>query len=224
MNGLTGILCAVDAELSPLLNNLSDVSEIMRGSLKFLRGKIESSEVVLVRTGMGKVNAAIAAQSMIDGFCPDRILISGVGGSLDKKLSLFDLVVCDRCMHHDLPESVVTGDYPYMESPWFHTDRSLFNAILERNSAIRAGIMVTGEKFIDTEGRTELVERFAQEGLLSVDMETAAVAQACRASAVPFCAVRAISDTEEECGFDIFLQNVAKAAEVSAAAIIELLA
>ena len=81
MSGVTGILCAVAQEIRPFLDNIRLVSTIEKGSLKFLRGFLGEAEIVLVRSGMGKVNAACAAQCMIDSFSIDRIIISGVGGS-----------------------------------------------------------------------------------------------------------------------------------------------
>ena len=83
--------------------------------------------------------------------------------------------------------------------------------------------MVTGEIFIDCQGREALTGRFAAEGLLAADMETAAVAQACLANSVPFCAIRAISDTEQECGLDAFWLNVAKASVLAYEATAKLL-
>ncbi|MGE4353246.1 MAG: 5'-methylthioadenosine/S-adenosylhomocysteine nucleosidase [Oscillospiraceae bacterium] len=223
MSGLTGILCAVEQEIHPFLDSIQTTSTTEKGALEFIHGFLDESEVVLVRSGMGKVNAACAAQSMIDHFPIDRLIISGVGGSLDKNLRLFDLIVCDRCTHHDLPMDIITGDYPRMDTPWFYSDRSLFSAVIAANEHIRPGIMVTGEKFIDCEGRAELTSRFSAEGLLAADMETAAVAQACFANSVPFCAVRAISDTEEACGLDVFWQNVAKASVLAHNAVVTLL-
>ena len=87
----------------------------------------------------------------------------------------------------------------------------------------RPRVYLTGEAFIDNEGRASLSERFGAEGLISADMETAAVAQVCRAAGVPFCCVRAISDTEEERGFDVFLKNVAEASVIAAAAVADML-
>lgn len=220
---LTGILCAVEAEAQPIIEKLVLRETVEKSSLSFLLGTLSGKEVVLVRSGMGKVNAAVAGQCMIDSFPIERLIISGVGGSLCQELRLFDVTVCEKCTHHDLPMDSITADYPKMEGSWFYTDKPLFELVCEENPGIKPASYLTGEKFIDNEGRTELVQRYGEQGAISADMETAAVAQACLASGIPFCCVRAVSDTEEERGFEVFWQNVTEASRLAADAVIKLI-
>ena len=220
---LTAIQCAVEAEAAPLLGRMTDREETGRCSLRFVRGRINGHDCVVVRSGMGKVNAAAAAQCVIDTFSPARLIVSGVGGSLCRELRLFDLTLCEKTTHHDLPMAAVRADYPKMDSDWFVPDAALAAACRRARPEIKGGVYLTGEAFIDNEGRASLSERFGAEGLISADMETAAVAQVCRAAGVPFCCVRAISDTVEERGFDAFLKNVAEASVIAAAAVADML-
>ena len=220
---MIAILCAVEAEAAPILEQLQVTETIKINSLTFLRGQLQGQEVCFVRSGMGKVNAAVAAQGLIDLFAPQAFLISGVGGSLCPALRLMDLTVGQKCTHHDLPMDVIRADYPKMHSDWFEADPRLLDLALRTNPGMVPAAYLTGEAFIDREGRESLVERFGSQGNITCDMETAAVAQACRAAGVPFCCIRAISDTEEERGLEVFWQNVAKASAIAAAAVLKLL-
>ena len=219
---MIAILCAVEAEAAPILKELRVSEKIEKNSLRFLHGTLRGREVCFVRSGMGKVNAALGAQGLIDLFSPAALLISGVGGSLCPQLRLMDLTVGVKCTHHDLPMDVIRADYPKMDDQWFTADRDLVGLTERCAPGIIPAVYLTGEAFIDKEGRESLVHRFASEGAISCDMETAAAAQACRAAGVPFCCIRAISDTEEECGLDVFWQNVEKASVRAAGAVMNM--
>ncbi len=212
---MIGIICAVEQEFTPFLENSTVISQRKIAGLNFMCVSLENTELVMVRSGMGKVNASIAAQCMIENFQVSTIIVSGVNGSIDKNLKLFDLTVCKKCTHHDLPMDIIIRDYPKIESPWFYTDSKLLEIATKADEKIKQIVMLTGEKFIDVDGREELISRFSNEGLLAVDMETAAVAQTALANDVSFLCIRSISDTEEEAGLDVFWQNVAKASYVS---------
>ncbi len=208
---MIGIICAVKEEITPFLENLEIETITKIAGLTFMCASVGDKTVVLVRSGMGKVNAAIAAQCMLDNFAVSKLIMCGVNGSIDKNLNLFDVTVCEKCTHHDLPMEIIIKDYPKMEDIWFKNDVDLVKIALECDANLNKTVMLTGEKFIDTDGRKELIDRFEGEGLLAVDMETAAVAQVALANKVPFLCIRAVSDTEEESGLDIFWQNVGKA-------------
>lgn len=220
---MIAILCAVEAEAAPILENLSVQETIEKNSLTFLRGELRGKQVCFVRSGMGKVNAAVAAQGLIDLFAPRAFLISGVAGSLCPQLRLMNLTVGAKCTHHDLPMAVIRADYPKMDSDWFYADEALLDLAKEVSPGIVPAAYLTGEAFIDQEGRESLVSRFGAEGAITCDMETAAAAQACRAANVPFCCVRAISDTEEDCGLEVFWQNVARASVIAAGAVMDMI-
>ncbi|MGI6029581.1 MAG: 5'-methylthioadenosine/S-adenosylhomocysteine nucleosidase [Candidatus Heteroscillospira sp.] len=219
---MTGIFCAVEAEAAPILARLEVSETIEKNSLRFLRGKLRGREVCFVRGGMGKVNAAAAVQGMLDLFQPEALIISGVGGSLCPELRLMDLTLGVKCTHHDLPMAVIRADYPKMDSDWFYSDEKLARLAREVRPSLMDAVYLTGEAFIDSEGRESLVSRFGAEGKIACDMETAAVFQVCRAAKVPACCVRAISDTEEDCGLDVFWQNVAKASVLAADAVMDM--
>jgi len=165
-----------------------------------------------------KVNAAIASQILIDTYHVDCIINAGVAGGMDRGLEIFDTVISTEAAHHDVDAGILTDFHPWMESVFFKADRELLE--LSRKAAEKLGHdhrivwgrMVTGEAFIADEGRRQINERFAP---LTVDMETAAIAQVCHANSVPFIAVRCITDTEDHSGVEHFEENCRKAATIA---------
>ena len=224
-----GILCACEEELAPFLPELEGCTVTTRGKWQVYGGLFRGVETAAVVSGMCKVNAAAAAQLLITGFGADAVINSGTAGAMRGDLEVFDTVISAETLHHDVDPSVLTDHMPRYDSAVFPADARLL--ALSREAALRApgvrqvfwGRMATGERFIDTEGRQAINERFAP---LCVDMETAAIAQVCCAFGVPYLSVRTITDTPSERGSDNFLKNLPEAAAISkdvTAAVFELL-
>ena len=154
------------------------------------------------------VNAAIGAALLINIFSADRIVLSGVAGALAEGLRIGDTVMVTDTLYHDLDAGLLTGYHPSPIEPVFQCDPELIG--LAKALPMHFGRTVTGDSFIEDEGRAELIERFHP---LTCDMETAAAAHMCRTLGVPFNAVRAVSDTREESGLGSFEKNVAYASE-----------
>lgn len=213
-----GIICAGDGELAPFLPLLGDCRITEKAMLKFYASNINGTDIVALFSGVCKVNAAIAAQILIDEYHVDCIINAGVAGGMDRSLEIFDTVICTEAAHHDVSAGILTEFHPWMESVFFKADAKLLKLSrkavekLEHDYKIVWGRMVTGEAFIADEGRQEINENFAP---LTVDMETAAIAQVCHANRLPFIAIRSVTDTEDHSGSEFFEINCAKAAEIA---------
>ena len=121
-----GILCASDEELAPFLPCIEGDAVVERAKLRFHCGRIGGADVVSVFSGVCKVNAAIAAQTLIDACGVDALVVSGVAGGLDAAARPFDLVIARETAYHDVAEDILTEYHPWMESIWFQSDAALF--------------------------------------------------------------------------------------------------
>lgn len=214
----TGILCAGDDELAPFLPRIEGGKITEKAMLHFYEGKIGGADIVTLYSGVCKVNAAIAAQILIDSFGVSAVINAGTAGAIDEKLHIFDTVVATDCCYHDVAKDILTDFHPWMKSVFFESSPYLLEkaklAVKKSGlSGVFFGRMVTGEAFITDEGRERIIRDFAP---LSVDMETAAVAHVCYVNRIPFLSVRCITDTAAHSGVGSFEQNSAKASEIAA--------
>lgn len=213
-----GIICAGDTEVEPFIPCIEECKISEKAMLRFYEGKIEGVEVVVLYSGVCKVNAAIATQILIDTYKASVIINAGTAGGMNKQLQLFDTVISTEIAYHDVDEGILTEFHPWMESIYFKADKELLELTKRVTSGekfeqkIYWGRMITGETFIEEEKRDEINTRFDP---LCVDMETASIAHVCYVNGIPFIAIRSITDTEEHCGVDVFEENCEKASILS---------
>lgn len=215
-----GIICAGDEELAPFLPALDTCRITEKAMLKFYEGQIHGVSAAALFSGVCKVNAALAAQILIDEFGVDLIINSGTAGGIRPGLKLFDTVISTETCYHDVAPDILTEFHPWMPSVFFEADPELLR--LSRTAAGKCtlegrvywGRMVTGESFISDAGRQEIIDRFDP---LTVDMETAAIAHVCYVNAIPFLAIRTVTDTAEHCGSAFFEENCKKASGIAEA-------
>ena len=157
--------------------------------LKFYEGKIGGVDVVVLFSGVGKVNAAIAAELLIEVYGVDAVINAGCAGGMDSRLHIFDTVISTEIAYHDVAEDILTEFHPWMESIYFQADSRLLELSREAISKLKMkdkvfwGRMVTGEAFIVDEDRQRIMDIYAP---LTVDMETAAIAHVCYVNHIPF--------------------------------------
>ena len=222
-----GIICAGDEEVAPFLPIIDRCQISEKAMLKFYEGQINGVDIVTLFSGVCKVNAAVAAQILIDTYGADIIINAGVAGGMDEKLDIFDTVISTEVAYHDVAPDILTEFHPWMETACFKADSRLLQ--LSRQAVSRLdlagnvywGRMVTGEAFIADEGRQTIKEQFAP---LSVDMETASIAHVCYVNNVPFIAVRSITDTATHSGVGHFEENCPKASAIAKDITVALLA
>lgn len=221
-----GIICAGDRELAPFLPHIQDLKVSKRALLTFHEGTINDVSIVALFCGVCKTNAAIGTQILIDDYKVDLIINPGTAGGINELLEIFDTVVSTEVAHHDVHEDILTGFHPWMPSIFFKADEILLQAakrVQEKNHdkyGIYFGRMVTGEKFIDDIGRKEIIDKFNP---LTVDMETASIAQVCYVNGIPFISIRCLTDTARHSGADNFDANCVKASTISKEIVLELL-
>ncbi len=209
-----GILCATWGETVPFVERMEVRDEVCRGPRSFFEGTFGGCEVVVACAGVGKVNAAMATQQMIDAYPIWALINAGAAGAAASALELFDIVVSTACRHHDVPDFVLCDSYPYYRAQEFPSDGVLLAAARAASDdwgrPFVFGRTATGECFVDDSNRDAIV---AVCGPLAVDMETAAMAQVCDANALPFVALRCITDTPALSGFDSYAQHADEASQ-----------
>ena len=194
-----GIIGAMDIEVTQLCEQLTDEEVSQKAGLEFHAGKLASVEVVVVRSGIGKVNAALCTQALIDLYAPAFIVNTGIGGSLDSGITIGDIVVSSDLVQHDVDVTDLgyqLGEIPGRDSLDFPADERCVSAALDaaRDLGFKAtsGRIVSGDQFISSEdAKKRLTSSFSG---LCCEMEGAAIAQVATANAIPFVVIRTISD------------------------------
>ena len=120
-----GILCAGDDELIPFLSLLDPYRITEKAMLKFYEGNFNGVQAVALYSGVCKVNAAIAAQFLIDTYRADAVINAGTAGGMDPSLKIFDTAVSTAVAYHDVADDILTDFHPWLESIWFPADPAL---------------------------------------------------------------------------------------------------
>lgn len=218
---MLGLICAMEVEAARLKGAMShNVAERISG-IEYVRGSLYGQDVAVAVCGVGKVFAAICAQTMILRYQPEAIINTGVAGSLSGKLSIGDIVVADKVVQHDMDTSPL-GDPPggisginmvYLPCSE-HIVRSMQQSIRETvGLRCKTGVIASGDQFIcDAEKKRHINQTF---GAIACEMEGAAIGQVCYVNHVDFCVLRAISDSADETSHMDFTEFVAVASENS---------
>ena len=213
-----GIIGAMDEEIALLLNTMTEKEEMTVAGCLFVTGNLEDKQVVLLKSGIGKVNAAMAATIMHERFSPTHIINTGSAGGFAGDLEVGDLVISSEVVHHDV--DVTAFNYAYGQvpgmPPTYKADEQLVSLAEETVSGmdinLRRGLIATGDSFMEDPERVEFVrEKFPH--MLASEMEAAAIAQVCHHYGVPFVIIRALSDIagkKSSVSFDQFLDKAAK--------------
>lgn len=195
--GKIGIIVAMDVEFESVYTLLENKTEKKAGGFVFVEGRLGDKDVVLSKSGIGKVCAAVGVSEMIRGFSPDCIINTGIAGGIDASLRVMDIVVGENMVYHD----VWCGDgneYGQVQGfpAVFPADERLLRIALSIQSDVRilGGLVCTGDKFITNREMLDEIKTAFPQGL-AVDMESCAMAQVCYIYGVPFLSFRIISDT-----------------------------
>lgn len=209
-----GIIGAMEEEVNQLKERMQVTAVEKRASMEFVTGTLEGKQVVVVRSGIGKVNAGICTQILADIYGVDGVINTGVAGALYPDLNIGDIVVSTDTLQHDVDATgfgYEMGVIPRMETSVFPADENLMEiaeqVCREVNPDIQvfAGRVVSGDQFIsDHEKKEWLTNTF---GGYCTEMEGAAIAQAAWLNHIPFLIIRAISDKADqsaEMDYDVF--------------------
>ena len=198
---MIGIIGAMEDEVAQLKKNMEIEETTEVASLSFCRGKLSGREIVVVRSGIGKVNAAICTQILVDQFHVDVIINTGIAGSLDAEIDIGDIVISTDAVEHDMDASIFgdpIGQIPQMDTFSFPADESLVKLAKEVNEKANPdvhtwnGRVVSGDQFVSSgEKKEQLIRVFDAK---CTEMEGAAIAHAAYLNKISCVIIRAISD------------------------------
>lgn len=200
-----GIIGAMEEEVAALKGMMTDVVTEEIASMEFAKGKLSNKSVVVVRCGIGKVNAAICTQILAVLYKVDVVINTGVAGSLRNEIDIADIVLSKDALQHDVDATGFgydLGVIPRMEQSVFQADTDLIKKaelICQEelpSVGVHVGRVVSGDQFIsDLHKKEWLVQNFKG---YCTEMEGAAIAQAAYLNHIPFLIIRAISDKADQ--------------------------
>lgn len=195
-----GIIGAMSEEVQGFKKRLSNLDEERIGNLVFYTGVMHGKDIVLLETGIGKVNAAIGATLMIEAFDVEEIIFTGVAGGINEDLDLGDVVISRDLIQHDFDTSAFgdkLGVIPRMDNSVFRADDELIELAVNAGKKLNGkkvivGRILSGDQFIASpEKITFLKKEFNGD---CAEMEGAAVGHVCQIFDIPFVVVRTMSD------------------------------
>lgn len=200
-----GIIGAMEEEVA-LLKEKMQVEQVMqRASMEFCQGSLKGKQVIVVRSGIGKVNAGICTQILADVFQVDAIINTGIAGSLQAEINIGDMVISTDALQHDMDArefGYEQGQIPRMETLSFSADAGLIQAAraacekVNPEIGVFTGRVVTGDQFIASRQVKDEIKSWSQG--LCTEMEGGAIAQAAYLNQIPFVILRAISDKADD--------------------------
>ncbi|MBQ7134068.1 MAG: 5'-methylthioadenosine/adenosylhomocysteine nucleosidase [Ruminococcus sp.] len=224
---MIGIICALSIEVEGIAKLLDNKKEETFAKMKYIYGTVNGKEVVMTECGIGKVNAAMSTQIMIDKFSPDVIINSGIAGSISRELKIGDIVISKDCVQHDFdgtqmgdPKGLIQyNDETRIDIPVsLDIAQKLYDACKDlENTNVMLGRIATGDIFVAEKAmRSAIASEFSA---LACEMEGGSVAQVCYRNAVPCAILRCISDDFDENQFMDFMEFRTLAADKSISAI-----
>ena len=203
--GTIGIIGAMEVEVKELKEQMQITRQLTKAGMEFCEGILEGQDVVVVRSGVGKVNAAVCTQILVDDFGVDYVINTGIAGSLKNEINIADIVISDDVLHHDMDATgfgYPLGQIPRMEVLSFEADKKLIELADKACKKVlpeigtHIGRVVSGDQFIsDKTVKERISSNF--DGYCT-EMEGAAIAQAAYLNKVPFVILRAISDKADD--------------------------
>lgn len=217
-----GIIGAMEVEVARLKQDMKIQREVKKAGMDFCEGVLMGQEAVVVRSGIGKVNAAVCTQILVDEFQVEAVINTGIAGSLNAEINIGDIVISTDVLHHDMDAvnfGYEPGQIPQMDVFSFAADEKLASkaeaVCNEVNPKIRVfrGRVVSGDQFIaDKAVKNRIAQQFHG---FCTEMEGAAIAQAAYLNEIPFVVIRAISDKADDSASEDYPTFEKKAVEHS---------
>ncbi|GAJ99055.1 adenosylhomocysteine nucleosidase [Geomicrobium sediminis] len=213
-----GIIGAMEEEVRTIAANLENRKEQEIAGCYFYEGNLYGKEVILMQSGIGKVNAAIGTTLMIELYKPDVVVNSGVAGGLDRTMSVGDLVISTEVRYNDVDATVFGyefGQVPAMPAA-YKADEKTHEAVLaaakKNRIDVKSGLVLSGDSFMNDEERIAMIKEAFPDALCT-EMEAGAIAQVAHRFGCPFLIIRALSDIagdEAIHSYESFLDTTAK--------------
>lgn len=214
------VIGAMEQEVTLLRAALQNTTTEKIANSEYTTGTYEGKEVILVKSGIGKVNAAMTTTILLEKYQPDVVINTGSAGGFDANLKIGDIVISDEVAHHDVDVTAfgyLKGQMAGMPATYPSDEKLMTIAkeavaeVGEHNSAI--GLICSGDVFMADSVRVEAVRQDFPT-MKACEMEAAGVAQVCYQFGIPFVVIRALSDIAGQeannISFDEFLPLAAK--------------
>lgn len=202
---IIGIIGAMEEEVELLKEKMTDTVIIEKAGMKFVKGTLKGQTAVVVRSGIGKVNAGICTQILADEFQVEAVINTGIAGSLKAEINIGDIVLSTDTMQHDVDArefGYPLGQIPRMETLTFLADEKLRKLAKEVCKEVNPDIQVfegrvaSGDQFVaDKETKEKIIENTQA---YCTEMEGAAIGQAAYLNKIPYLVIRAISDKADD--------------------------
>lgn len=213
------VIGAMEEEVELLRKEINKPKESLIAGIEFVEGTIGNHDVVLVKSGIGKVNAAMSTTLLLQTFKPDIVLNTGSAGGFDTSLEVGTVVLSSEVRHHDVDVTAFgyeVGQVPGLP-PAYKADEYLIalakESIMEIGQHTHAtGLVASSDTFMSNPDHVEQVKRLFPT-MIAAEMEAAAVAQVCHQFKIPFVVIRALSDIagqDASISFDEFLPIAAR--------------
>lgn len=202
---MIGIIGAMEEEVEQIAAQMESVRTVEKAQMLFKAGILAGKEVVVVRSGIGKVNAAVCTQILVDNFSADCVINTGIAGSLKAQINIGDIVISEDVLHHDMDATgfgYAPGQIPRMDTLAFQADSRLTElakaacAKVLPQIGVHVGRVASGDQFVsDRDTKKRIVQSF---DAFCTEMEGAAIAQTAYLNQIPFLIIRAISDKADD--------------------------
>mgnify|MGYP001239212611 FL=1 len=213
------IIGAMEEEVAILRNQIESSNTDTIANSEYTSGKLKGADVVLLKSGIGKVNAAMSTAVLLYHYQPDVVINTGSAGGLNPELQVGDIVISTEVRHHDVDATVFGYEYgqvPQMPAAYLADKRLIETAARSAETLtgvqVVKGLITTGDSFMSDPDRVESI-RHKWNDLQAVEMEAAAIAQVCYQFGTPFVIIRSLSDIagkESNISFDQYLEKAAR--------------
>ncbi len=224
-----GIIGAMEPEVAHLIASMTNSESQTIAGIEFVAGQLEGKEVVVTRSGIGKVTASVATTLLIEKYAPDYVINTGSAGGFVDALAIGDIVISSEVRHHDVDVTAFGYEIGQMaqQPAAFIPDANLVNAAKQAVASLGEvkaieGLICTGDSFICDPERTKvMLKNFPT--MAACEMEGAAIAQVCHQFKVPFVVIRSLSDNANNDSPVDFDSYIVKAGHHSALMVMALL-
>lgn len=194
-----GIIGAMAEEIELLHEHVDVASSFTKAGITYCEGMFHGKSVIFCKSGVGKVNAAVCTQLLLDAGA-NVVLFTGVAGALDPRLNIGDIVVSTSCIQHDMdctPLGFAKGEIPFHANSEFKADKALIELAADACNRLfpgrsLKGKVLSGDQFIASRETVDSLHQSLHGAC--AEMEGAAVAQVCEMNQVPFVVIRSMSD------------------------------
>ena len=197
------IIGAMDSEIANLKSMLENTEEIKIAGITYYKGKLHGKDVVLLKSGVGKVNAAVATTIAIERFNIEKIIFTGVAGSGNPNYNIADIVISKNLIEHDFDTRDIDGDYITVlvegyNDNYYPADEALIELAKSSaekvitNSKVYVDTIATGDQFVGNNEKVKQIHNKFKAG--AIEMEGASVAHTALMYKIPFVVIRSLSD------------------------------